>query len=284
MEAPGLAAESGGGGVHEPDGGAARGLVQGEYHAGLSVLAALVHRRSRRRIGGSGENLLMFGQGLRRVGLAPQPLVKPAELVMHGGMPGLELRERLELAHGLVVLAEPLGSEAELEVERADRSVDLLGLLKGLDRLLQLVEPHPGASHQVMGGGIIVIEAEGLLGLFDHLGGVASEQTGVGQVQTRVNAFRRELDRLLVGGDGFPGVALFEVTLAQRHRPIEPVRTVPGADEDEHEGGHHGDPKTNPEHLSFHKARVRADGRGRQECPRSEECEVRAMRGLYKLS
>ena len=178
--------------------------------------------------------LLHFPRGILR---AAGALVKLAELVVGGRMVRLEAHDVFKFADGFVEMAQSRLGQAELEMHGGHGVVNLLGLLKGLDGRLRLVQAQISAAHQVVGRRAVVIEVEGLLALCDHVRAVPGEQVAVGQIQPRVEIFRRQFYHLQVGGDGVGGVAFFQITVAARHQTRKASFT-PGGPQQE-DGQHH---------------------------------------------
>jgi len=101
-------------------------------------------------------------------------------------------------------------------------------LLKRLDGRLRLILPQISAAHEVIRGGAVVIEAEGLPALLNNFGIIVCQKIGVGQVQMRVGAFWRKFHHLRISGDGVGGVSLFQITLADRSQVSEAVTSRAG--------------------------------------------------------
>src|SRR5690348_9848684 len=129
----------------------------------------------------------------------------------------LELQHCFERVDRLVNLPQPFLSQAELEVQRADRGIDFLRLLKSLDRLLCLIQMQMPETHQIISSRAIPVETESLLALFDRFRVVPSQQISVRKVQMRIDAFRRQLDRFKVKSNGVGRSAAFEKAVASSH-------------------------------------------------------------------
>ena len=230
-------------------------LGETEGDAGLRVLAAFKRRRPASGPRAFRQNFLVPGQRLGRLGGAVHSLIKPAELIMPGGMVGLKLNQRFEFADGILEVPQSFLGDAQLEIQGVHRGLDLLRLLKCLDRRPGLIQPQMGATHQVIGRRVVVVEGKRGLALFDDGPVVVRQQVGVGQVQMRIDAFRGELDGLRVGGNGVRGIAFFEIALTERHRAFEaagiglPLRK-------KHQYRHHGEADHDPKQEFFHRARV----------------------------
>jgi len=121
----------------------------------------------------------------------------------------LELNDRFKFTDGVVQMAQPQLGQAELEMQLGHGGINLFGLLEGLDGLLRLVQAQMSAPHQVISRRAVVIEVEGLPALFNHIRAVPGEQVTVGQIQPRIEIFRRQFDHLQVSGNGVGGVAFF---------------------------------------------------------------------------
>ena len=164
--------------------------------------------------------LLHFLRGVRRPAHA---LIKPAQLIVNGRMLRFKLADRFKLRECFLNVAEFFLRQTHLEIQRRDGRINVLGLLKRLDRRLGLVQTQIRAAHQIIGRRAVVIEIQRLLRVFDDIRGVARQQIRVGQIQTGVETFRRERRRFQVSGDGVGDIALFKKAVAARHQLRERV-------------------------------------------------------------
>jgi acetyl-CoA carboxylase carboxyltransferase component len=92
--------------------------------------------------------MLVLGQFLGGIGVPPSPLVQAAELIMRGGMLGLELDNGFELMDGVIHIARAFLGQAKLKVESGDGWINFLRLLKSFDRLRRLMAALPEPSRK----------------------------------------------------------------------------------------------------------------------------------------
>src|SRR6267154_3997844 len=148
-----------------------------------------------------GEDLLMFLQFLGGFGRASGLLIQAAKLVMRRGMLRLKLSDGFELADGIIYVPEAFFSQAELKIERRNGGIDLPRILKSLNCFFCPVEVKVRATHQIIRGGVVMIERERPLAFLNHLLVFSRKQVSVRQIQLSLEALRNQLPGLQVDRD-----------------------------------------------------------------------------------
>jgi len=82
----------------------------------------------------------------------------------------LELDHGFKFVDGVLQMPQTFLGQAELKIQRGHGEINFLGLLKRLDGRLRLILPQISAAHEVIRGGAVVIEAEGLPALLNNFG------------------------------------------------------------------------------------------------------------------
>ncbi len=212
VEVVGEIAEGGGGLVGETDGDAGGiGLFEGGRGAGLGMDAAFVDGGIVGGDGASGGDLLMGGEGQGGGFALAQAEEHLGQLIVGGGMIGLELGDFGELFGGVLEMSPTGVGKTELEADGVDGAVDVLGDLEGLDGVGVLVLSEEGAAEEVMAGGGVGFEMNDFAGVDGSLGGLIGDEVGVGEVQVDVGIGRVHGPGLLEEFGGAGGVAFFEI-------------------------------------------------------------------------
>ncbi len=223
-----------------------QGLNQPEKDPSLGVDAAFEVGGIRRRLGTTGEDGLMLGEGgvglIRAVG----PEQRPAQEIPRGGMLRIERGRCLEAPDGVLQVVQIEVSAAELKDGRGDRLVHVPGRLQRLGGFEIQVLAELGATEDEMGRRGLGIQLQRLDGLGLGSGRIPREEQGVGEVEARVELGGAFRDGLAKFTGRLAGIARVVGGLAGGHRTVElragPVRRIAGrlrttARDNQQEGG-----------------------------------------------
>ena len=224
-------------------------LLQPKRNAHLRVNATFKRGSVGGRVGLAGDELLVAFQGLLRLLLPSQPQQGLTEKKIRRRIVRGELDDFGKLPRGVLVMPQLHLGAAKLEADGVDFWIEVLGLLYGLDRFLELPQAHVRATSDVTGRRGIGLHAQYLLRELDGTVALVREQTGVGEIQQRIGMSRLERNRLLKRFNRFGRLALFVVTLAGIHQTSELVvarRRLPPQPEakkqrSQNDGRHHNE-------------------------------------------
>ena len=148
-------------------------------------------------------------------------------------------------------MARAFQGKPKLKAEGVHTGINLLGLLEGLDRLLRLVLAQVTATHNVVGCRIVLVQINRPLAFSGRAIALAGKQQCVGQVQMRIQALRRELDRLLVVAHRISEISFFEAAPARTHEALE-VLGMASRTNNERQNDRGQYDGQNPKQVSFH--------------------------------
>ena len=115
----------------------------------------------------------------------PQRAVAERQFALGGGMFGLELQHGLQLGDRLLGVAQPFVGESELEVERRDRRIELVGLFQRFERLFGPALAQVSATHEVVSRGRVAIGLQDLQPIMRKVQQLrAQRQSQAGEVAT----------------------------------------------------------------------------------------------------
>src|SRR5215469_8595995 len=192
-------------------------LCQNKIDSRLGVFALFEGSRAARTSRMSGQNLLVLLHFARRIVGAARKLIEPAELIVGGRVVWLELNDRLKLADRVGYMTQGRLGQTKLEIKRRYSGINLLGLLKSLYGLLRLIEFQVSAAHEVVGRRAVVVQSDGLLTLLYYCWQITGKQTGVGEVEPRVQVFGRRFHGLRVDAHGVGRIPFCQETVPTNH-------------------------------------------------------------------